>query len=217
MSKRRPFLKSLLATTLLLVIVVILLFTLDLGRFKGFIEAQVSAAAGYEFSINGDLSIHLGRTIDISASGLRMANPDWADHPDQARIAEFEASIDLRSLVSGPVIIESMKVNDAVLLLAVSPEGEKSWQTPGSKPPVAVLLPQRIQHRQLAGIHHLFGQPRIHPVKTNDNHFRPFRRLLLTRPCRLRGCINQRSNSAQCNTGPLYKSPSILFCCILHH
>jgi uncharacterized protein involved in outer membrane biogenesis len=88
MSKRRPLLKSILATILLLMIVVILLFTLDLGRFKGFVEARVSRATGHEFSINGDLSIHLGRTIDVSATGLRLAGPEWTDHPDQARIAD---------------------------------------------------------------------------------------------------------------------------------
>ena len=59
----------------------------DWNWFKGPLERAVSGATGREFRIDGDLDVDLGRTITVSAEGLRLANADWSK---QARMGQAD-------------------------------------------------------------------------------------------------------------------------------
>jgi len=87
------------------------LFTADLGAFKPQIAAFLSEKTGREFAIDGELHIHLGREIEISLSGLRVANPAWAEHPDMVSVTAATARLKLSSLPEMPLVIQSLTVS----------------------------------------------------------------------------------------------------------
>ncbi len=103
------------------------LFTADLGVFEGPIERAVSAQLGREFAVDGDLHIDLGRTIDVSASQLRLANPAWATSPDLGTIKHLTARVDLMSLLDGLVVIESLVIDGMTVNTELSADGEGNW------------------------------------------------------------------------------------------
>ncbi len=66
-SRQRKVLWSLLALLGLLSLSLAWLFTNNLGVFKPQLERFVTERLGRELSINGELVIHLGRSLELSA------------------------------------------------------------------------------------------------------------------------------------------------------
>ncbi|MGH8165854.1 MAG: hypothetical protein ACREQ1_01365, partial [Woeseiaceae bacterium] len=70
------------------------LFTADLGFLKPQIEHRVTSASGRQFSIDGELSIRLGRRGVASASNVTWQNAAWAAEKEMLRVGRFEIEVD---------------------------------------------------------------------------------------------------------------------------
>ena len=119
---------SLLGVFSLLVIVVVLLFTLDLGRFKGKAESLLSDVLQREFSIGGELHLELGRYIHVVAEDVRLADADWSSDEPMANVGRLEATIDTWSLFNSPILIESVHIENAYVHLRSNESGDHNWE-----------------------------------------------------------------------------------------
>lgn len=100
----------------------------DLNRYRSDIEALVSDATGRQFNINGELQLDLFPAPALILEQLSLSNASWSDAPMMAEIDHVSVRVNLWSLVSGPIVVESFKLIDASLLLETNAEGESNWQ-----------------------------------------------------------------------------------------
>ena len=115
-------------TTLLIVAAgVAFLLTADLGFLKPQIEDRVTNASGRAFSIDGELSIRLGRRGRVTANDIRWQNAEWAEGHDMLQVGHFEIEVDLLSVIRSPLIIERVVVQDAGVQVASNDEHESNW------------------------------------------------------------------------------------------
>jgi hypothetical protein len=119
---------SLLGILSLLILVVVLLFTLDLGRFKGKAESLISDVLQREFSIGGEFQLELGRDIYIVAEDIRLADADWSSDEPMASVGRFEATIDMWSLFDSPILIESVHIENTSVHLRSNATGDHNWE-----------------------------------------------------------------------------------------
>lgn len=101
---------------------------MDLGRFRETIVAVASHALGRKVSIDGPLSIDLGRIIRIRAEGLRLADAEWADDEPMLSVGELAIACRASSLLFGPTYFENISLRDADLRLTQNERGQKNWR-----------------------------------------------------------------------------------------
>ncbi|HYD97906.1 MAG TPA: AsmA family protein [Alphaproteobacteria bacterium] len=85
----------------------------DWNWVKGPLEARLSAALGREVRIEGDLDVsNLSWTPTVTASGIRVANAEWAgDDPTMFDAERVEMTIDLkRYWREGRIVLPSLKL-----------------------------------------------------------------------------------------------------------
>ncbi|MEX2123223.1 MAG: AsmA family protein [Woeseia sp.] len=115
-------------TALLIVMVgVAFLFIADLGFLKPQIEGRLTSASGRRFSIDGDLSIRVGRRTTVAASDIHWQNADWAKDRDMLQVGRLEIDVDLLSVFSGALVIERIEVHGAQVQLARNNDHESNW------------------------------------------------------------------------------------------
>jgi len=121
---RHPF-RTLLGLLVLAIIVLIVLW--DWNWFKRPIERRVTAQTGREFHIDGNLDVDLGRTLTISADGLRFANTPWAREPEMARSKRLEFDLPLWPLLRGNVQIPRIVLEQPILHLQRNAQQQGNW------------------------------------------------------------------------------------------
>jgi len=104
------------------------LFTADLGAFKPQLERFVTERIGREFSINGELDIHLGRSLELSAEKIVLENADWADGPPMVDVGRLSVRVNLWSIYSGPIIVELVDIDDMTVSLVENETSQKNWE-----------------------------------------------------------------------------------------
>lgn len=128
---KRHYLKALWAVAVLLALFgasVAWLFTADLGVFKPQFERIISERAGRQFSINGELHIHLGRSLTIEAANLELGNPSWAAESEMFSVGRLSAHVNLWSIFSGPVIVDAIEIDDVMLRLTENENHGRNWE-----------------------------------------------------------------------------------------
>ena len=146
--------------------VVVLLLTVDLSRFKSNVEDYVSDATGREFVIAGHFAPSIGRTIDLVAEDVRLANADWGTASNILELQRVVVSIDTWSLLSGPIDVLNLEVEGLTLHVEKEPETLQSSWTFGDAPTVAdedasrepFELPLWLRQARLQGISVTYGQ-----------------------------------------------------------
>ena len=121
------------AIVLALAVAVAYLGNADLGRHKDQLIPLVSNALGRELRVDGRLSLHLGRTVTLRAADVSIVNATWATEPYLVQAAGVEADVDFWSLVRGPVRVESLALQGAVIRLQEDDDGRSNWSQLGTK------------------------------------------------------------------------------------
>lgn len=111
---------------LLLAIVLYLTFG-DLGRHKSQIEGFLTRETGRPFTIEGAFKLKVLPSISVVAEEIHFANAKWGSQPSMVEIGRFATQVSLWSLISGPVLIRSLKLRDVSVVLEKSPDGESNW------------------------------------------------------------------------------------------
>ncbi|MDQ3039824.1 MAG: AsmA family protein, partial [Pseudomonadota bacterium] len=112
---------------LLALAVIILILLWDWNWFKGPIERRVTANTGREFHIDGNLDVDLGRTLKITADGLRFGNTGWAREQEMASTDRLEFDLRFWPLLRGRVEIPRISLDKPALHLQRDSKGENNW------------------------------------------------------------------------------------------
>ena len=108
--------------------IVIALATLDFGRFKGPLAAQMSQATGRALTFEGEVSLKLFPRPSLSVKDARLANASWGSRPDMLRVGLLTAEVELRPLLFDRALhVTRLVLRDADLLLETDAEGRRNW------------------------------------------------------------------------------------------
>lgn len=136
---------SLLACAILAAVALLFLYNPNLA--KGPLERQLSALSGYPVDLRGDLDIDIGRTTELSLMDLHVLAPGWSQNQDLGVIGHLKLRLDLASLFSDKIVIESLHVDRLDINLEIDAQGKQNWVTgkqaehdPGNETPTIVLL-----------------------------------------------------------------------------
>jgi len=134
------------------IVVIIIASNIDYGRYKTELELFVSNTLGREFVIDGPLHLTLGRSIRLSAEQVKLASTDWSSEPGMVSVDRIEASLNLWSLINGPILIESLTLDELRVSLEQNAAGANNWDFssekdealtdngPAARPSLPVLL-----------------------------------------------------------------------------
>ncbi len=157
-----------LAVVVLLVALCLYLAFGDLGAHKGRIEQFVSRRIDREFAIDGPFSLKLIPAIQLQAEKVRVSNAPWGSTPQMLQVGRIAATIDLWSLVSGPVNVRTLELRDVTVTLERDRNGSNNWTfgNPNApKPPPQESdaglkkLPIAFQHATLSNLHLTYRVP----------------------------------------------------------
>jgi uncharacterized protein involved in outer membrane biogenesis len=116
-----------LAALALVIGAVLAYLLLDTNRLRGPLARLISERTGRDFTISGDLSLRLGRQLSLSASGLELANAEWASDPVMVTVDLLELTVEAASLVEGPLLIDQLRISRARVSLEQAADGSENW------------------------------------------------------------------------------------------
>ena len=111
----------------------------DLGHHKARIESLVTHYTGRAFVIDGEFRLRVFPTLTLIVERARFANAGWGSKPQMVEVGHLEAQIDTWSLLSGPIDVRKIELNDVRVLLEQNREGRGNWvfREPASDEPAA--------------------------------------------------------------------------------
>ena len=108
--------------------IVVALATLDFGRFKGPLAAQVAQATGRALAFEGEVSLRLFPRPSLTVKDATLANAPWGSQPNMLRVGLLTAEVELRPLLFERALhITRVVLRDADLLLETDAEGRRNW------------------------------------------------------------------------------------------
>ena len=211
----RVALYSFLGVFALLALAVVLLLTVDLGRLKGTTENLLSNVLNREFAIGGQFSVDFGRHIHVIADDVTLAGTEWSANDNIASVGHIEATVDTWSLLDWPILIESLRVDNARVYLERNEAQENNWtflepqedvETPQADPEKKPRLPVMLVDAAVTDFRLTYDSPErprpfefsateIKAVQTGEEDLR------LT----LHGDINQTPVGLTMSAGPVNK------------
>jgi uncharacterized protein involved in outer membrane biogenesis len=98
---------------------------------EDFLKARLSAfvldRTGRELTVDGALSLDLGRQTTIEAHGIRFENAPWASPSDMVALGHLRTTIDVPSLFGDVPVIRSLLLEDCSVHLVENEAGEANW------------------------------------------------------------------------------------------
>ena len=101
----------------------------DLSVYEDQIEGFLSEAIGHKLDVDGLFELHFGMLIEITAEEIKLTNSEWQPDPVIASVGHLSVSVDLWSLISGPIIIEELDIRDVRIRLEKNDEAQANWAT----------------------------------------------------------------------------------------
>jgi len=124
----RLWLTLVLGLTLLLLLLGLLYLNFaDLSVYRGTVERLVSNAIGRELSIDGRFEPEIGWTSTLRAERVALANPEWCADPTMVYIERLKASVDLPSLLFGPIRLHDIEIEGARVRVDIAADGRDNW------------------------------------------------------------------------------------------
>ena len=115
-------------TVVVLVASLLYLNFADLSVYRGTAEKALSELLGRELSIAGPFEPEFGLRSSLVAGDIKLANPGWCSDPTMVHIDHFSITVDLWSLVSGPVVLHELEVRGVRVLLETDSDGRSNWE-----------------------------------------------------------------------------------------
>jgi uncharacterized protein involved in outer membrane biogenesis len=161
----RALLAGVAAVVLLVAGATLALFTLDLGGLSRPLTRWASGKLERPLVIDGPVSIRAGRTLRLSAEGVRLGNTAWGSRSDMLRVSGLTVEIDIASLLRRPVIVSRIGVDGLDLLLERRADGSNNWDfgpdTPDEESAWPERLPIVIDRVSVPGARIRFNGPRL--------------------------------------------------------
>lgn len=140
----RLLLAALVAVLLLVAGAAVALFTLDLGGLSQPLIRRAGDELRRPLAVDGPVSIRAGRTLRLSAQGIRLANVAWGSRGDMLRVGRLTVEIDAASLINRPVIVRRIEVDGLDLLLERRADGASNWEFAPDSPDAKFTWPESL-------------------------------------------------------------------------
>ena len=101
----------------------------DLSVYEEQIEDFLSDAIGHTLDIDGLFELSFGNLTRITAEKITVSNTDWQPDPVIMSVGHFSVTVDLWSLVFGPVIVEDLDIRDVHVRLKRNSELQANWES----------------------------------------------------------------------------------------
>jgi AsmA family protein len=142
------------------------LYFLDWNTMRGPVSRWASAKLRREVHINGNLTVHIfSWTPHVSASGVTVANPNWAQRPHAADIPHLAFSFRLIPAIFGDAILPLVQFDKPDIVIQRRPDGVTNWDFGNGSagwnlPPIQrflvreghIKIDDRIRHLLFTGI-----------------------------------------------------------------
>ena len=93
------------------------------------VERLIAQKVGQDVQIEGELTVGLGRKLEISASEIVFPG-DGSIESDLASVETLGFDLSTRDLLSGKISISNLAISGAQLALKTSEDGKTSWRSP---------------------------------------------------------------------------------------
>jgi AsmA family protein len=113
----------------IVVALVIALATLDWNMLREPAARMASARLGRAVHIDGDLHVRIWTlTPHVEASGVRVANADWAGGGDMATLGRLVFEVKLLPLFGGHTVVPLIDIENANIQLVRDKDGRANWE-----------------------------------------------------------------------------------------
>ena len=108
-------------------------FLIPLDVYRGQIESRASAALGREVHIGGSMGFTVYPQIGISLGDVSIANASGARHPQMVEVESVVVGAKWWPLLSGRLEITEVLLQDPIIHLEASKDGNANWQLGAEK------------------------------------------------------------------------------------
>jgi uncharacterized protein involved in outer membrane biogenesis len=120
---------ALAAIIVLTVGLLIYLRSADLSIYEDHVEAFISEKIGHRLDIDGLFELQVRKLTKLTAEDVTLSNGDWPTESAIVSAGHISITIDLWSLIRGPLIIENLDIRDINVYLERDDEGLANWTT----------------------------------------------------------------------------------------
>jgi hypothetical protein len=99
----------------------------DEAFLKSRLSAFVLKQTGRELTVDGPLTLTLGRATAVEAAGIHFANATWAEEPEMAAVGRLRMVVDIPSLFRDKPVFPLLVVEDCWLSLVEQEDGRANW------------------------------------------------------------------------------------------
>jgi len=108
--------------------VIVTINSIDWSEYQEPIAKVVKDATGRELRFSGALSVNIGLSPGISASGVTLQNADWASRDEMLTLEHVEAHLKLLPLIFGQVELSRLEIIGLDLSLETDHKGKGNWE-----------------------------------------------------------------------------------------
>ncbi len=102
------------------------------GLARQLTQVYVTELTGREFVIDGRFVPDWGRHLSVTAENIRLANPSWTADSQMLSVGHVRIVVDLWSLITGPVKVEQIQLQDVAINLERARGQLPNWRFPAS-------------------------------------------------------------------------------------
>jgi hypothetical protein len=99
----------------------------DLSVYESQIEGYLSKKIGHEVNVDGLFELRFGPVTHVVAEEVSVRNPGWQADPTILSVGHLSVSVDLWSLIDGPILIEELDIQRVRLRLERESDGNANW------------------------------------------------------------------------------------------
>ncbi|MBL4907365.1 MAG: AsmA family protein, partial [Sneathiella sp.] len=119
---------------LVIAAVIALPFLVPAEKIKEELVLAVNDATGRTLAIDGDFGVSVFPVLGLNASKVSFSNSPNSPNPNMATTDELTVELDLLSLLSGQIQVNTFILDKPVVFLEVEKNGEKNWEFSQSAP-----------------------------------------------------------------------------------
>jgi len=101
----------------------------DLSVYEDHVEAFLSDKIGHRLDIDGLFELQVRKLTKLTAEDVTLSNGDWPSESTIVSAGHISITIDLWSLIRGPLIIEDLDIRGITVYLERDGEGKANWMT----------------------------------------------------------------------------------------
>ena len=124
----------------LILALVLALYFFDWNTLRKPISSAAGSALDRPFAIKGDMRMDWSWTPVLTINGIELGNAPWSKNGDMLTIDRVQASVRLRELFKGHIVLPEVEVDKLRGLLEKNKEGKANWnfakQAPETKQPL---------------------------------------------------------------------------------